>query len=219
MLRLGGRRALVVGGSKLAARRAGGLLEAGARVVVVSPKFAPGFQRLVGDRGVVCVERSYRSEDIAEVDLVIAATDDRNLNARVRSDARQARVPVSVVDDPDHSDFIVPAVVRCGDVLLAITGDGAKLGPVGQLRRELDLLLMEDLTVLVRLLARARLKVRSAVANPDRRRDLLTRLLSVDLLAELRAGKDEAITRLIDELIDRPAGPRTAPAGARPVDD
>jgi hypothetical protein len=72
--------------------------------------------------------------------------------------------------------------------------------------------------VLVRLLARARLKVRSAVANPDHRRELLTRLLNVDLLAELRAGGDEAIARLIDELIARPIDPRTVPAGARPVD-
>ncbi len=218
VLRLDGRRALVVGGGKVAARRVGGLLEAGARVVVVSPRFAPGFRRLVATRGVACIERSYRLDDVTGADLAIAATDDREVNARVRSDARQAGVPVCVVDDPEHSDFIVPAVVRRGDFLLAISSGGASPGLVGQLRRELDLLVPEDAAVLVRLLARARLQVRGAVADPDRRRDLLTRVLSVDLLAALRAGGDEAVARLIDDLIARPAGPRPAPAEARPAD-
>jgi len=217
-LRLSGRRVLVVGGGKMAARRVGGLLEAGARVVVVSPKFAPGFQRLVTDRAVDCVERSYRSDDLAEIDLAIAAAEDRDVNARVRSHARRAGIPVWIVDDPEQSDFIVPAVVRRGGLVLAISSDGASPGLIGQLRRELEGLLGEDVTVLVRLLARARLKVRSAVANPDRRRELLTRLLNVDLLAELRAGGDEAIARLIAELIARPTAPRSAPVGARPVD-
>jgi precorrin-2 dehydrogenase/sirohydrochlorin ferrochelatase len=218
VLRLDGHRALVVGGGKVAARRVGGLLEVGAPVVVVSPRFAPSFHRLVATRGLACVERSYRYEDMAGVGLAIAATDDREVNARVRSDARQAGVPVCVVDDPEHSDFIVPAVGRRGDLVLAISSGGARPGLVGQLRREIDLLVPEDAAVLVRLLARARLQVRGAAADPDRRRDLLTRLLSVDLLTALRAGGDEAVARLIDDLIARPAGPRPARAEARPAD-
>lgn len=148
VLRRDGRRALVVGGGKVAARRVGGLLEAGARVIV-SPRFAPGFHRLVATRGVACIERSYRLDDMAGADLAIAATDDREVNARVRTDARQAGVPVCVVDDPEHSDFIVPAVVRRGDLLLAISSGGASPGLVGQLRRELDLLVPEDAALLV----------------------------------------------------------------------
>jgi precorrin-2 dehydrogenase/sirohydrochlorin ferrochelatase len=219
VLRPDGRRALVVEGGKVAARCVGGLLEAGARVVVVSPRFAPGFHRLVATRRVACVERSYRVDDMAGADLAIAATNNREVNARGRSDAKQAGVPVCVVDDPEHSDFIVPAVIRGGDLLLAISTGGASPGLVGQLRRELDLLVPEDAALLVRLLARACLRVRGAFADPDRRRDVLTRLLSVDLVAALRAGGDEAVARLIDDdLIARPADHRPAPAETRPAD-
>lgn len=97
VLQIGGRRALVVGGGRVAARRVGGLLEAGACVVVVSPTFAPGFHRLVSARSAACVERPYRFDDMTGANLAIAATDDSQVNARVRSDARQAGVPVCVV--------------------------------------------------------------------------------------------------------------------------
>ncbi len=129
VLRLRDRRVLVVGGGKVAARRAGGLAEAGARVVAVSPEFAPAFRRLGETHAVRRIKRPYESGDVAGAGLVVAATDDHEVNARVRADARRAGILVSVADDSEHSDFLVSAVARRGDLVLAISTGGGQSSP------------------------------------------------------------------------------------------
>lgn len=215
VLRLGGRRALVVGGGNVAARKAAGLLDAGARVVAVSPRFSPAFIRLVPRGAVTCIERPYRPGDTADASVVVAATDDPEVNAQVRTDARRAGVWVSVVDDPGNSDFIVPAVVRRGNFLLAMSSGGASPGLVGQLRRELDVLVPDDIGVLVTLLAKARGRIQRAVADADRRRELMTRLLTLDLLSTLRREGSDAVIRRIDDLLAQADERRGALATSR----
>lgn len=201
VLRLRGRRVLVVGGGKVGARKAAGLLEAGAHVVVVSPRFAPAFARLVDTAALTLIERPYKVEDLAGMALVVAATDDREVNAQIRDDARRAGVLVSVVDDPRASDFIVPAVVRRGDLLVAISTGGRSPGLAGQLRRELDLLVPQDWEVLVRLLGVARARVQTAVENPARRQELMKQLITVDILSTLRNAGGQAAVDQVDALI------------------
>ncbi len=216
-LRLKGRRVLVVGGGKVAARKVEGLLEAGAEVVVVSPALARAFGRVLPSRAMTWLAREYERGDVAGVSLVIAATDAPEVNARVRADARQARVPVCVVDDPDASDFIVPAVVRRGDLVLAISSGGASPALVGHLRRELDQLFAEDTALLVRVLAKARSRVPRMVEDPERRREMMKRLLTVDLLSLVGAAQaGGAPIRQIDALIEGSRGPEP-PGSPRPA--
>lgn len=213
VLRLGGRRVLVVGGGEVAVRRAAGLLAAGARVVAVSPAFSPGFARLEPARAVTRVRRPYRTGDVAGASLVVAATDDRRVNARVGADARRAGVWVNVADDPARSDFIVPAVVRRGGFLLALSSGGASPALMGALRRELDRLVPDDVGALVTGLAKARARIRRRVTDPGQRREALGRLLAPlrRLLAPLSRRAPRA---------GRPASGRTrrrpARAGRRP---
>jgi precorrin-2 dehydrogenase/sirohydrochlorin ferrochelatase len=218
VLRLRDRRVLVVGGGKVGARRAAGLLEAGAHVVVVSPRFAPAFARLVDTAALTLIERSYVTSDLTGVALVVAATDDPTVNARVRADVRRAGLFVCVVDDPEWSDFLVPAVVRRGDLLVAISTSGRSPALAGQLRRELDLLVPDDWEVLVRLLGLARARVQAAVENPARRQELMKRLITLDLLSMLRNGGDGAaadrIQALIAELVASPTTREEPATGA-----
>ncbi len=222
VLRLGGQRVLVVGGGKVAARRTAGLLDAGAHVVAVSPVFLPAFARLLPTGGVTCVPRPYQTGDLADMSLAVAATGDARVNARVRADARRAGVWVNVVDDPGHSDFIVPAVVRRGSFLLAVSSGGASPALVAHLRRELERLVPEDVGVLVAMLAKARERIQRRVPDPAQRRDALTRLLTVDLLTTLRGEGSDAVPREMDALAlpgDRRREPRGAlPAGEQTTD-
>lgn len=219
VLRLRDRRVLVVGGGQVAARKAAGLLEAGAHVVVVSPSFAPAFARLVDTATLTLIERRYAAQDLDGMTLVVAATDDRKVNAQVGADARRAGILVSVVDDPRQSDFIVPAVVRRGDLLLAISTGGRSPALAGHLRRELDLLVPDDWEVLAKLLGAARARVQATVDDPERRQEMMKRLVTLDLLTTLRNGGNEAATSQIEALIAsmaagtpaRPAGPATGP--------
>jgi precorrin-2 dehydrogenase/sirohydrochlorin ferrochelatase len=149
----------------------------------------------------------------------VAATDDRQVNAHVSADARRAGVLVSVVDAPRESDFIVPAVVRRGDLLIAISTSGRSPALAGHLRRELELLVPDDWEVLVRLLGAARTRVQRAVGDADRRRDLLERLASLDLLSTLRNDGRQAVTDQIDALITAMAATAAAPPQAAPSAD
>jgi precorrin-2 dehydrogenase/sirohydrochlorin ferrochelatase len=173
----------------------GGLLAAGAIIVAVSPQFSPAFLRLRPSAAVTRVQRRYRSGDLAGMSLAVAATDDPAVNAEVRAEARQSGVWVSVVDDPRGSDFIVPAVVRRGPFLLAMSTGGASPGLAGRLRRELDRLVPEDVGSMVGLLAEIRGRIRARVNDPARRRAIMARLLTLDLLATLRRGGSDAVLR------------------------
>ncbi len=123
---------------------------------------------------------------------------------------RGAGILVSVADDPEHSDFFVPAVVRRGDLLLAISTGGGSPALAGDLRRELDALVPADWEILVRLLAQARGRVRHAITDPAQRQALMRRLVKLDLLSVLRKDGPEAVLNRIDELIV-PATSRRAP--------
>jgi uroporphyrin-III C-methyltransferase/precorrin-2 dehydrogenase/sirohydrochlorin ferrochelatase len=121
-----GKRVLVVGGGSVAASKVRALLpcQPGA-LVLVAPQVSPGIQKAVESGQLEWRPREYQSTDLTpETALVFGATDDRALNARVAADARSLGVPVLAVDDVPNCDFIAPALVRRGDITIAITTAG-----------------------------------------------------------------------------------------------
>lgn len=153
------------------------------------PSLPTSAKPMVPSARITCLERPYQPGDVVNAALVIAATGDPKVNAQVRADARRAGVLVAaVVDEPENSDFIVPAVVRRGDLLLALSSGSASPRFVGQLRRELDLLMPDDAAVLLRLLGKARQRVQRAEMDPERRQELMNQLLNVNSLSTLRTS-------------------------------
>ncbi len=136
-LRIEGRRCLVVGGGAVAARKARGLIEAGAEVVVVSPELGAGLQRLHGEGRVSWVARGYQEGDSQGFFLVMAATDDPTVQGLVRADASRHRSLLNVADVPERCDFILPAVVQRGSLSLAISTSGKSPALAKRLQDEL----------------------------------------------------------------------------------
>jgi siroheme synthase-like protein len=117
--------ALVVGGGRVAERKARALLGAGASVRVVAPMICEPLRELARSTNRCALEeRDYRSEDTAGATLVFAATDQREVNARIAEDARRAGILVNVADDPAGGDFVTPALHASGGLLVAITTGG-----------------------------------------------------------------------------------------------
>jgi siroheme synthase-like protein len=143
---LGGRLCVVVGGGRVAARKAGTLLDFGACVTLIDPRpgeelagLARRFSGGGGPGGVTVLERSYKGPaDIAASALVIAATDDRELNARVARDARSAGIPVNVSDNPALCGFFFPALVRRGELVAGISTSGGCPRLASRLRSRLE---------------------------------------------------------------------------------
>ena len=142
VVRLAGRRVLVVGGGHIARRKAEGLLAAGASITVVSPDVVPELAALPG---VTVVQRAYRTADIDGAFLVVAATNDPVVQQQVFDDGQRAGVLVNAVDDPDRCSYILPAVARRGPVIVAVSTQGRSPALAGQLRDRLAAALPDDL--------------------------------------------------------------------------
>ncbi|ERM90796.1 hypothetical protein O163_13985 [Caldanaerobacter subterraneus subsp. yonseiensis KB-1] len=124
MLKLKGKRCLVVGGGKVAYRKVVHLLEVEAFVTVISPSFIEEILS-IGEKGRLTVlKRKYKEADVKGFFLAFACTDDKEVNKFVAKDGEKYGVLVNVVDDIDTSSFIVPAVVRRGDLVISISTGG-----------------------------------------------------------------------------------------------
>jgi len=116
-LDLSGRTVVVVGGGAVAADRTARLVACGARVRLISPAVLPALGEMVADGRIAEHHaRVYEDGDLAGAVLVIAATNDADVNRRVRDDARGMGAEVNVADDPAGSTAVIPAVVRQGDL-------------------------------------------------------------------------------------------------------
>ena len=124
---------LLVGGGPVAFRKAQGLVAAGAAVTVIAPEVVPEL-----DPVALRIERrGYRTDDLHGHRLVITATNDPDVNARVSADARAAGIWVNSADDPDNCSFILPAVARRGPVTVAVSTGGASPALASRLRRDI----------------------------------------------------------------------------------
>jgi siroheme synthase-like protein len=118
-------KALVVGGGSVATRKVSALREGGAHVRVRAPVLASGLAALAAaDEHIVIERSSYDDEAIGDATLVVAATDDRTVNARVASDARSRGRLTLVADDPSSGSCIMPAVHRSGELVVAVASGG-----------------------------------------------------------------------------------------------
>jgi precorrin-2 dehydrogenase / sirohydrochlorin ferrochelatase len=137
-LDLRGRRCLVVGGGQIGERKTRALLDCGARVTIVSPSLTPGLVALVASGRLVQWARPFRRSDPRGFVLAVAATGDPRVDRVVAAAARRWRALANVVDRPQHCDFIVPAVLRCGELQIAVSTGGRSPAIAREIRRRLE---------------------------------------------------------------------------------
>lgn len=123
-VKLKDKKAVVVGGGQVGERKVLNLLEAGARVMVISPALTQKLKSLVKNRRIRWSKRFAAQKDLQDAHIVIAATSDRSVNKKVSRWSRRAGVLLNVVDDQALSDFISPAVVKKQKAIIAVYTDG-----------------------------------------------------------------------------------------------
>ncbi len=195
-LRLEGRSCLVVGGGRIAARKAEGLLECGAAVTIVAPEIGPEAAALAA-WGVRLERRPYERGEVAGHWLAVAATDDPAVNHAVFVDGEAARVWVNAADDPANCSYTLPAVARSGDVTLAVSTAGASPALAQWLR---DRCAAELATAgrMTRTLVHLRGAVRAAGRSTE---GLPWRALIEDLAGDDARGDERAARRRAGEWI------------------
>ena len=164
-INLEGRRVLIVGGGHVALRKAERLSPYGADIFAVAPEFIPGF---AGIPGVTLLERRFEPGDIDGAALVIAATDDPELNAAVSELCQWENVPVNVVDDIEKCSFVFPSLVRRGELSVGISTGGASPSAAQYIRRGVEQLVPEGFEGILDFLSTHRAEVKAALP-PERR--------------------------------------------------
>lgn len=160
------RRCLVIGGGEVAERKLAALLELEACVTVVSPKVTRSIARLAREGAIRCSIRSYRKEDLLGQEWVFIATNDHALNRVVAKAARARNIRVNAADDPDNCDFILPAILRRGSLVVAVSTGGRSPAIARLVREELGERLTEDYGTMLECAAAVRCELRQRSECP-----------------------------------------------------
>lgn len=211
------REVVVVGGGAVAERKVRELLEAGARVRVISRTLTPALAELVA-----CGRIAFRCGEFEESDLdgawlVLGATDEAETNRRVAEAAARHRLFCNIADAPARCSFLAPAVLRRGGIAIAISTSGQSPALAVHLKRRIASLIGPEYATLAELLGRLRPLVRERIPDPKRRADVLRRLVESQMLNLLRAGEGTAAEDYARALIERWACVESSPEGARKI--
>ena len=204
---LNGRRCLVVGAGRVAERKIGSLLEAGALVRVVSPDAVDEVAELARQGKIDWQQRGFAESDLEGVFLVVGATGDPEVNRQVYQAADSASILVNIVDQPGLCNFIVPSVIRRGDFQIAISSGGASPFLARKIREALEQRFGPHYGELVEELSRIRQSLKERLPDESKRRQFWEQLIDLDFFdslsvdeihGKLRERAEECLSRLAD---------------------
>ncbi|MCE9924759.1 siroheme synthase CysG [Aeromonas media] len=205
--RLDNKPVLLVGGGEVAARKARLLLDAGARLTLVSPALDPELATLAADGEIEWLATEFEPAQLTGKWLVVAATDRREVNALVYQSANQAGIFANVVDDPKRSSFIMPSIIDRSPLMVAISSGGKAPVLARLLREKLEALLPQHLGAVAAFAGGLRDRVKARFVSMGERRQFWERLLGADRLGQaLARGDKAAANQLADALFAEDAG-------------
>jgi siroheme synthase-like protein len=162
-----GRRVVVVGGGRIAARKVEPLLDGGAQVEVIAPNVGPEIRAWAEAGRIALHERAFAPSDLDGAWLALTATDDPAVNAAVHQAGEEQRVWVNSADDPANCSFTLMSVIRRGDLVVSVGTGGRSPALAAHLRRRLEEEIGPEYETLLDLLADAREALRAAGRSTD----------------------------------------------------
>src|SRR5438105_14523325 len=190
-LKLEGRSCLVVGAGTVGEPKIRSLLDAGASVRVIAPRITTAVAGWVQAGTIAWEAREFNTSDFNGVFLVIAATSSREVNEAIFLEAQRRNILCNVVDDPEHCDFYYPAVVRRGQLQIAISTAGESPALAQKLRRELESQYGPEYEGWVEQLGKRRRELFARDINPEERHRQLHELASQRPVAAELISKGE----------------------------
>lgn len=175
-LNLEGRRGVVIGGGTVAVRKAQILLEAGARLIVIADNIDKMITAFGTQKNIELIKSKYEKSYLPTAVLAIAATNDNELNKQIYKDCQELEILCNVVDVPELCDFFVPAVVKRGDLQIAISTNGNCPAYAGHIRKKLEDIFTEQHGKFLEVLEKMRLKILDEIMEPDKRKIILGKL-------------------------------------------
>jgi precorrin-2 dehydrogenase/sirohydrochlorin ferrochelatase len=184
---------LVVGGGKVAERKILNLLRYGCRIHVVSFELTSQLEKLVLEKKIQHIPEQSLNQAMDEASMVIAATDDPAVNGQVASRAKEQGLLVNAVDQPQDCNFIMPSIVKRGDLQIAISTSGKSPALAKKIRKELQALFGPEYGSLVELLGMLRTEVLAQGDTSSDNKPTFNNLVNTDLLDLIRKSDIDGI--------------------------
>ncbi|RAL26681.1 precorrin-2 dehydrogenase/sirohydrochlorin ferrochelatase family protein [Thermoflavimicrobium daqui] len=191
MVDLTSHRCLVVGGGKVAERKIARLLVSDADVIVVSPVVTQTVKKWAEIGKIVWYPRFYEEKDGENCSIVIAATNQREVNHQIYKDAKKRKQWINVVDQPSLCNFTVPSTIHRGQLTLSISTGGASPSLAKTIRQELEQIYGEEYALFLELAKEMREEIQARVLDPAKRSQILKSLVSRQWIEACRSHPDQ----------------------------
>ncbi len=197
------KKTVVIGAGSVAERKIKSLCDAGAKVLVVAKNVDEAFKITCRDLDVRIKTEAYVKDHLAGAILAIAATNDTSLNKQIYDDCHKLSVICNVVDVPELCDFYVPAVVKRGDLQIAVSTDGSCPAYAARIRKKLEDIFTEDHAGFITELKTAREQIIKRVSDPDKRKEILQELVNDESFERFTNQGPQAWQQQVRELIEQ----------------
>ena len=200
-LNISKKRCVVIGGGDVAERKVTRLLEAGAGVEVVGKLLTPKLKTMKSEGKIGHIADDYKEEYIKDAFLVIGATDRDDVNDKIYMDADKNGKLVNIVDSPDRCNFILPSIVKQGDLQIAISTSGKSPALAKKLREEMEGSYGSEYQIFLDIMGAVREKVIVRGYPSEENKKLFEALLNSDILQYIREENWSEVKRLVEDIV------------------
>jgi precorrin-2 dehydrogenase / sirohydrochlorin ferrochelatase len=194
------RRCIVIGGGDVAERKVERLLDFGACVVVIGMALTPGLEIMKNEGRINHIAADYDKAFIDDAFLIIGATDRDDINAKISRDGREKGILVNIVDDPDKCDFVLPSLIRQGDLLIAISTGGKSPALAKKLREEMERLFGTEYQTLLDVMGQLREKLVVKGRSSDENRRVFEAVVHSDILKHIKDKSWDTVRKIIYDI-------------------
>jgi len=195
------RKCLVVGGGAVGTRKVMTLLDCGAKVIVVSNEVTQQVFELADNGSIVLKNRPFQISDLHKMFLVIGATDNPELNRQIHSEAERLGMLCNIADRPEVCNFILPAIVNRGDLIIAISTSGKSPAFAKKIRKDLEKEFGTEYEKFLKLMGRIRNKLLSQDHEPEVHKPLFENLIQRNLVKMIKDRDIAAVDSLLFEIL------------------
>ena len=200
-LALENKKCVVVGAGIVALRKARRLLEYGARVSVIAREILPQFRGLLKKKKIIFKNKRADLKDLRGAFLVVAATDDRELNAQIYAYCLKKNILVNVVDSPKECNFILPSVLRRGSLVISVSTEGASPALAKKIRHDIEQRFGSEYAKLLRVMKKIRPEALKKIRDPRRRNLFFQKIIQPKILDLFKNNQQQQAGKRIREYL------------------
>jgi len=202
-LDLNNQKVLVVGGGTVAERKIQNLLRYGCHIYVVSPHLTPHLNQLIAEKKIYYLPHGALGKALNEAFMVIAATDDPEVNSQIASQAKERGLLINAVDQPGDCNFIMPSIVQRGDLQIAISTAGKSPALAKRIRKEMEITFGPEYASLIEIMGLLRTKLLAQGNLSSKNRLMFEKLVNSDLLRLIKKGNVQGVKNTLESILGK----------------